>query len=49
MEHKNKTHHNTDEINKYFLLYIKKESMGLLRSIVSEYFSLDMMRKLEDS
>lgn len=35
--------------NRYFLLYIKKESMGLLRSIVSEYFSLDMMRKLEDS
>ena len=24
MEHKNKTHHNTDEINKYFLLYNKK-------------------------
>ena len=24
LEHKNKTHHNTDEINKYFLLYNKK-------------------------
>jgi hypothetical protein len=35
--------------DRYFLLTIEKESMGVLRSIVSEYFSLDMMRKLEDS
>ena len=35
--------------NKYHLIYIKKESMDLLRNIVLNHFSLDMIRKLEDS
>lgn len=35
--------------NKYFTIYIKKESMITLKNIVSQYFSMDMMRKLEDS